>query len=449
MIHMNISDFLIERKDEMLENLMEFIRIPSISCDIPEVKRSLRYILNLAESLGFSAKALLDERIGLIEFGEGTETFGILAHVDVVPGGDEDSWVSPPFAPEIRDGALFGRGAQDDKGPIIASLYALKAAAMLGLPFRKKVQIILGTQEEAEWTDMDDYTKSFPLPDYGFTPDGEFPLCNIEKGFGNVTLLFPLTKTEKQAGKYTLLAVSGGTAENIIPDACSVRLQKDGKVYTVKATGTSVHSCMPEKGDNAIVNLFTILKELPMACQAEREVVLLIADKLSDIYCGAIGLDGRPEYHNGEFIHRNCLSPTVISMDENGIKISVNVRIAYGTTPAEMLEGFKKLAGSAGGLVLDSSFSPATYINKDQPFMKALAEAYESVSGIKNEFSLAYGGSYAKAMPNIVSWGPIFPDEDDTTHMINECIRIDSLMKTAEIYGEAIRRIALSDDRMR
>jgi len=52
--------------------------------------------------------------------------------------------------------------------------------------------------------------------------------------------------------------------------------------------------------------------------------------------------------------------------------------------------------------------------------MQAFARAYETVTGLKNEFTLAYGGSYAKAMKNIVSWGPIFPGEEDTCHEVNE-----------------------------
>lgn len=58
------------------------------------------------------------------------------------------------------------------------------------LPFHKKVSLILGTQEEVEWKDMEEYVKNFPLPDYGFTPDGEYPICNIEKGNADITMEF-------------------------------------------------------------------------------------------------------------------------------------------------------------------------------------------------------------------------------------------------------------------
>jgi succinyl-diaminopimelate desuccinylase len=452
-----INAFIEENRDEMVDRLIEFVRIPSISSDIPEVRKSLRYILDLAGSLGFSAKAVLDERVGVIEFGDGPETLGILAHVDVVPPGSHDSWQTPPFEPEVRNGAVYGRGTLDDKGAVIASLYALKAAASMGLPFRKKVQIILGTQEEAEWTDMDDYVKSFPLPDYGFTPDGEFPLCNIEKGIGNVIISFPLTPAEDggavHADNYTLLSISAGSVTNIVPDACEARLllrsseNAKGKEIRLAAGGRSVHSCMPEKGDNAIVNLCKVLKSLPLASGGAARAISFIADKLSDVNCGALSVNnGKPEYHNGEFIHKTCMSPNMIETKENEILVYMDLRLAYGTTPEEILSEFERLVRPIGGSIRGRSFMPATYISRDLPFMKAFAEAYETASGLRNDFTLEYGGSYAKAMPNIVSWGPIFPGEEDTCHANDEFININSFVQAAKIYGEAIRRITLSGE---
>lgn len=70
----------------------------------------------------------------------------------------------------------------------------------------------------------------------------------------------------------------------------------------------------------------------------------------------------------------------------------------------------------------------------------------EEVSGRPNEFTLAYGGSYAKAMKNVVSWGPIFPGEEDTCHEENEYISIKSFMLNAKIFAGAIADLVLSED---
>ena len=172
--------FLEANEENMIADLKEFVRIPSISTDLEQVRRALDYALSLGERMGFSSRAVLDGQVGVIETGAGPETLGILSHVDVVPPGDLEAWDSPPFEPVIRDGAIWGRGTLDDKGAIIASLYAMKAVADLGQPWRKKVQLILGTQEEVDWTDMRAYVKSFPLPDYGFTPTANTPVQHRE-----------------------------------------------------------------------------------------------------------------------------------------------------------------------------------------------------------------------------------------------------------------------------
>ena len=87
----------------------------------------------------------------------------------------------------------------------------------------------------------------------------------------------------------------------------------------------------------------------------------------------------------------------------------------------------------------------AVFDSKKKPFLKAFAKAYEEVSGFKNEFSLAYGGSYAKAIPNVVAWGPIFPGEQDTCHEPNECIGIDSLLTSAKIFAQAFYEIGTTE----
>lgn len=70
--------------------------------------------------------------------GEGEETLGILAHVDVVPVGE--GWTYPPFSGTIADGKIFGRGTLDDKGPAMMCLYCMKALKDLKIPLRRKFE---------------------------------------------------------------------------------------------------------------------------------------------------------------------------------------------------------------------------------------------------------------------------------------------------------------------
>ncbi len=69
---------------------------------------------------------------------------GILGHVDVVPEGDLESWNYPPFEGIVEDGKLYGRGTQDDKGPTISAIYAVKVLMDLNVDFNKRIRFILG-----------------------------------------------------------------------------------------------------------------------------------------------------------------------------------------------------------------------------------------------------------------------------------------------------------------
>src|SRR5699024_854074 len=102
------------------------------------------------------------------------------AHVDVVPVGT--GWETDPFSPVIKDGRIYARGSSDDKGPGVAAYYALKMIKDLDLPVSKKIRFIIGTDEESGWMCMDHYLANEPIPDFGFSPDAEFPIINGEKG---------------------------------------------------------------------------------------------------------------------------------------------------------------------------------------------------------------------------------------------------------------------------
>jgi len=72
----------------------------------------------------------------------------MVAHTDIVPEGDLAKWTSPPYEPEVRDGKLHGRGAEDNCQDLVASLYALKALADMGLTPERCVRLAFVADEE-------------------------------------------------------------------------------------------------------------------------------------------------------------------------------------------------------------------------------------------------------------------------------------------------------------
>ena len=110
---MDFKNLIDGYQEEIVKSVQESIRIKSVEEKaIPNKPfgegpyRALEHALNLAKELGFETKNL-EGYAGYAEFGEGEETVGVLAHLDVVPEGE--GWTYPPYAAEIHEGKIYGR----------------------------------------------------------------------------------------------------------------------------------------------------------------------------------------------------------------------------------------------------------------------------------------------------------------------------------------------------
>ena len=142
------KEFVKNNRENIINTVSDLVEFKSVSNETgdenmpfgEECKKALEYTLNLGEKLGFRTKNI-DGYCGYIEFGEGDELVGIIGHLDVVPADINDGWISDPFKTEIRNNKLYGRGTIDDKGPVVASLYAMKAVAG-NCKINKRVRLI-------------------------------------------------------------------------------------------------------------------------------------------------------------------------------------------------------------------------------------------------------------------------------------------------------------------
>ena len=215
------------RKEELLEDLKNLLRVNSERDDSkvtpdapfgPGPRDALKHMLAYGERDGFVVKNV-DNYAGHIDLGEGDETLGIFGHMDVVPAGD--GWDTDPYEPVIKDGKIFARGSSDDKGPSMAAYYAMKIIKDLDLELSKKVRFVVGSDEESGWADMAYYFEHEEEPDFGFSPDAEFPIINGEKG--NVS--FALRFQGDNAGDYVLKTFTSGLRENMVPGTATATLE--------------------------------------------------------------------------------------------------------------------------------------------------------------------------------------------------------------------------------
>ncbi|MCX7765964.1 MAG: M20/M25/M40 family metallo-hydrolase, partial [Candidatus Sumerlaeia bacterium] len=195
-----------------------------------EFQKAFVYLQELAEQLGFKFKSL-DNEVAIIELSgksSSSETIGVLLHLDVMPPGKLE-WKYPPFGGVIAEGKLWGRGAQDDKGPIIATLYGLWAVKETTeeTDLQRACRLIIATHEETgKWDDIRRYIELEGTPDFSIVPDAEFPVTVAEKGMVNFEFGFD-AGTSVKAGNdnVALVSLTAGERANMVPDIAELTLE--------------------------------------------------------------------------------------------------------------------------------------------------------------------------------------------------------------------------------
>ncbi len=423
-----------EKREEIISDSLKLIDIPSLTKDLVQNTKCLDYLAASAQNQGMKVSYTNKKDCLVIEIGKGKETIGILTHVDVVDAGDLSKWETPPFKGIFDGEFIIGRGAMDDKVPTVVIFNILKVLNSLNLDFKRRIQLIIGTKEEETWTDMDSFLSEFKTPDFSFTPDGAFPIHNIEKGYADVEISFPFENTFPNG---RIMTLKSGDSPNTIPSRGSFIFHQNLKDRTIEliSSGESSHSSLPQNGDNALTKLCKMIKGLELGSERFEQILdfILLMDKVYD--GSSLGFQNDTNQFNGEFIGETYANPTVLEFKDKEIIININIRHKLGVTRQSIMKLFEKHSTSFGFDFKISNYLNPLYVDKNHALFDLMEKAYTDVTGIAGGFEMAGGTSYAKALPNTVSWGPVFPGEKDSCHQENEKISIDSVMKCAEIYG--------------
>lgn len=441
-----IKNIVNENSKDMIESIKAAVRINSVMDEDTAtesmpfgkgVDESLRKTLEIAESLGFKT-VYKDGYYGYAEIGEGEELIGILGHIDVVPIGDESKWKFPPFSATEEDGYIYGRGTQDDKGPTIAAMYAVKALLDAGVKFEKRVRFIIGGDEENLWRCIAKYTENGEeIPSMGFTPDSSFPVTNAEKSLVQFYLRVKGSKEINLNISGALNAVPGvANYTGKLADKLSEKLdelkfdyEKDGESITV--IGKRVHAASADKGVNSIERLCKALYEIGV----EDDVVRFVAE-LSDSVGSKIlpncidDVSGTLTLNLGELI-----------INEKESKIGFDSRVPVKFTIEDLEDAVKEKAANYGLEFEEFDRLKSLYVPADSELIKTLVSVYEEETGLEGTPKSSGGATYAKALDNCVAFGAMFPFDEKTEHQENERVNIKNMIKATEIYALSVYRL--------
>ncbi|PKK94109.1 MAG: dipeptidase PepV [Tenericutes bacterium HGW-Tenericutes-6] len=455
----NFKEEVLKRKDELIADLTRIIKINSeMTTYDPErkgapfgegIKEALDAMLEIGERDGFET-VNLDGYAGHIEYGKQKDFVGMIGHLDVVPAGND--WTYDPYGAEIHNGKMYGRGTEDDKGPTIAAYYALKILKELNLPLSKRVKLILGTDEETAWRCMRHYFSVYPeSPVSGFIPDADFPLIYAEKGIARIFIEGALDHPD-------IAQIHGGFRDNMVPDYASALLkptrdymglfaeflqkkgyvgeskEQDGLIF-VKVIGKSAHGSTPEFGENAIDRLFEFFIELEFT----GNLVKLYRDLLLNDYAGKkLGVSYKDE-EMGPLTN----NVGVIIAEKGTYQIHLNLRYPNGVDFNQTVEALKAITNPYQASITVDKHQLLLYKDPHSDLVKTLMAVYQKhTKDDKAKPITIGGGTFARAMPNCVAFGPHFLNKPTFIHQKNEFIDIDDLLLATIIYTEALYELA-------
>lgn len=449
-IYMAIKNRIKNYEKEMISVLAELVAFNSVNetatKDAPfgqTNKECLEKALTICERYGLRSTNL-DNYIGYGEIGNGADIIGVLGHLDVVPAGE--GWNFDPFELTQVDRKLFGRGTSDDKGPVVAALFALKVLQDEGYVFNKRVRLIMGSNEEMGSACLKHYVEKEGHFQYGFTPDAFFPGVFGEKGsiggwFGH---------------KSKIIDVAGGLAGNVVCNHCTIKVHKNdlnidlfsqalseknlkfkitdiNDTYQLDVYGIAAHASTPEQGVNAISFAMEALKKAGFV------------DDFVDLYNNLIGLKTDGSLCGIKLNDKYgslTLNVGVIKKEDSNVLASLDIRVPITIDSQEVANSLKTAFSKYQAELTISRVSSPLFFEPNSPLVLSLLDAYQKVThDYASQPGTMGGGTYARGVNNCIGFGGVMQNDNNHMHDANEFIDIDQLLLQTEIYVQAIKNL--------
>lgn len=453
-----IDQYIEEHREQMIRDLSELVCVPSVQSeaekDAPfgvECRRILEETKKLYEKNGFATTVSFDSKYALSFLeGEG-KTIGLFSHGDVVPADGE--WlICKPFEPVVKDGYLFGRGCNDDKSGIVQSLYAAKMIRDLKLPFKSRLMIMTGSNEETGMKDILSFAENEKMPDASLVLDGEYPYYGGEKS----SLKFDLISKNRFN---VIKNISGGKVYNIVLGQVKAELEyseslldelneicKGNAAFEVEkicdsiiitAKGKSAHTANVDESRNALVLLSDMLAGCESIPQNERDIISEISRFIGNGHGIGLGI----EHSDKDFGQLIC-SNGLISTKDQKLVVGFDIRAGISFDTEDIKDRILKATGKNWD-VLFKRISRGYLIDNSLPCAKIISDVYTQITGdTKKQPRLTSGGTYARALSNAYAIGTVdyrlaplidLPEGHGGVHQPDEKISIEGFLGALKI----------------
>lgn len=449
---MEIRRIIEKRSDEMLDKIGRLVKYNSVqgsACPGKPFGEMPAAVLNealcIAEELGFRVTNL-DNYCGYAEIGSGDEIIGIAGHLDIVPAGDD--WHYDPFTLTHVGDYVYGRGTTDDKGPMIEALYAVLLLRETGVKLNKRIRLIFGCNEETGMLCMKHYRENAEKITLGFTPDGNFPCIHGEKAH------MGLKVTSK---KTNIINMKGGFVSNAVCNRCTTAIPANSVDLT------SLHNALNETG----LTSFTV-------SETEEEIVIDAVGKAAHASTPLLGVnaagctmaalekagfdDDFVKFYNSR-IGTSCdgagcglkfedkygkltLCNGIVNTENGTITCSIDIRVPVTVDAEKLRSSIAPFLEDSRGRIEITGIGSPLFVPEDSPLVQSLYGAYRSITGDEvNKPEVIGGGTYAKALPGIIAFGPEYPGEDYRIHDADEYLKVSQMIESTEIYYNAIKNM--------
>ena len=374
--------------DFTLDLARQIIARPSVT---PDDAGCMEIIATRLAPLGFNIEYINRNGVTNLWARRGTSAplFVFAGHTDVVPTGPLEKWTSPPFAPEIRDGMLYGRGTADMKSSVAASVTAVEAFLAAHPEHPGSLAFLLTSDEE------------------GDAIDGTVAVVEALKAHGE---------------RLDFCIIGEPTSVNTLGD-----MIKNGRRGSLSGTltvkGIQCHIAYPEKGRNPIHEAAPALAELACAeWDQGNEYFPPTTWQVSNIHAGTGATNVVP----------------------GSLEVKFNFRFSTASTPEGLQQ---RLCAVLDKHRLDYdiqwTLGARPFLTGRGPLADAATTAIRDICGIATELSTTGGTSdgrfIAEICEQMLEIGPV----NATSHKIDECIEVASLTKLSAIYTRILEQLLL------